>query len=161
MDGNNQQLPWIFTAIVLHLKKKVLSCDTMQRLSLHKAIIRAALIAALAFLSCNPIEEPFVPSGGYFYILELGASTVEFPPYGGSFTLKPEAITFYDGHKECERALSLSDLDIAFLSGDDYIFVDGMTFSAGQTTVKRAAFYRVTWKEKGISREICLTQRKR
>ena len=122
----------------------------------------ALLLLAFLFIGCKPIEEPPIPQEGYFYVLELGASTIEFHYSGGTYTLTPKGITFFNGQVIEEKKLSLSDLDIVLTGGDEgFLIRDGLTFSTNATTKNNVAYYNFTWKERGISEQLCVAQRKK
>ena len=131
---------------------------------MHSAILRTgtALMAALALMSCHPIEEPVIPQEGYFYVLELGASTVDFPYYGGTYTLEPKGVTFLDGHIVSEVPLLYQEFDVALKGGnEDFLIREGFTFSCNSTTKNNVAYYKFTWKERGITKDLCVAQKKR
>lgn len=134
----------------------------MLRNTIFKAIQRlgAAVIAALALLSCKPLDEPEIPQKGYWYILEIPAS-VTFPLTGGSYTVAPYGVVYYDGEMVRRNQLTESEVEIRCVDGnDDFVIQGGLTFSTGQVQGTQWAYYELIWKENGATAYMAVAQRK-
>lgn len=119
----------------------------------------AILEMAIGFSSCHPIEEPTPPSIKE-YVLELSASVCEFGRAGGTSTITATGITFTDNIVTDRRILDLSELNIVLIGGEEnFLQRDGLTFTV-QPGSGGAAYYKVTWKEKGISRQLLISRAK-